>query len=128
MTGDRIAHETESRPRDRWRPVALIAVILVLLIWAEATGVSRRLANLREWIRSFGAWGPAVYILVYVVSTVIAIPVTPLTVAAGAMYGWMFATVLISIASLLGASVSFLVARYFARDAVARWLSRNARF
>ncbi|MCX8036683.1 MAG: TVP38/TMEM64 family protein [Candidatus Sumerlaeia bacterium] len=129
MSDDATIRETaESRPRDYWRPVVLIVAVVAILIWAEATGVSRRLANLREWIRSFGAFGPAVYVLVYVASTVVAIPVTPLTVAAGAMYGWVFATFLISIASLLGASASFLVARYFARDAVTHWLSRNARF
>jgi uncharacterized membrane protein YdjX (TVP38/TMEM64 family) len=34
----------------------------------------------------------------------------------------------VSIASTLGASLAFLVARYFARDAIARWLSKKKTF
>jgi len=49
-------------------------------------------------------------------------------VAAGALFGSILGVISVSIASTLGASLAFLVARYFARDAVARWLSANEKF
>jgi uncharacterized membrane protein YdjX (TVP38/TMEM64 family) len=36
--------------------------------------------------------------------------------------------ILVSIAATLGASLAFLIARYFARDAAARWLSQKEKF
>jgi len=83
---------------------------------------------MREWIESLGTWGPVAFISLYIVAVVLALPGSALTIAAGALFGSVLGITVVSIGSTIGSSLSFLIARYFARDAVAQWLSKNDRF
>jgi len=61
------------------------------------------------------------YFLLYVVSVALSLPwATILGLAAGAIFGLFWGTVLVSFASTLGATLAFLIARYLARDLVQR--------
>ncbi|MDA1191706.1 MAG: TVP38/TMEM64 family protein, partial [Candidatus Poribacteria bacterium] len=51
-----------------------------------------------------------------------------LTVMAGALFGSVLGVAYVSVASTLGAASAFLVARYFARDAIKRRLEQNDKF
>lgn len=81
------------------------------------------LARLREWIAGFGAWAPVVFVSGYVVAVVGFVPALPLTILGGLVFGPLWGTVYASIASTVGAGLSFLIARYAARGAVARWMA-----
>ncbi len=111
-----------------WRPVVLVGFLVILAVLARALGIGERLGELRGWIEGLGAWGPLVFVLLYVAAAVAALPGSALTVAAGALFGSVWGILLVSLAATLGASLSFLLARYLARDAVARWLSGNEKF
>ena len=111
-----------------WRPILLIGLVIVILILAIVFGVGDKLAALREWIQSLGALGPAVFVGLYVLGVVAGIPGSALTVAAGGLFGSLLGVILVSLASIIGASLAFLIARYFARDAVASWLSKRETF
>ncbi len=122
---------TESGPRStggRWRPVVLVAAIVAVLVSAKLFGLGERLVFLREWIEGLGAWGPVAFLALYVVAVVAAIPGSAITVAAGALFGSVLGTILVSIGSTVGAGLSFLIGRYFARGAVEGWLGANERF
>lgn len=116
------------KTRGWWKPVVLLAAIVTVFLLAKVLGLGERLADLRNWIDALGAWGPMVFVLLYAAAVVAALPGSALTVAAGALFGSLLGIVVVSAASTLGASLSFLVARYFARDATARWLSKNEKF
>ncbi|MFN8847629.1 MAG: TVP38/TMEM64 family protein, partial [Bdellovibrionales bacterium] len=59
------------------------------------------------------------FLLIYVASTALSIPgATILTLAAGAFFGVLWGTILVSLASTTGATLSFLLTRYLFRDAV----------
>jgi uncharacterized membrane protein YdjX (TVP38/TMEM64 family) len=79
-------------------------------------------------MRWWGDLGPAAYGLFYAVAVVALVPATPMTVAAGALFGPVVGVVVVSLASTTGAGLAFLVARYFARDAVLRWARRHPRY
>jgi uncharacterized membrane protein YdjX (TVP38/TMEM64 family) len=111
-----------------WRPILLIAFILTIFILAIVFGAGEKLGVLRGWIQSLGALGPAVFMGLYVLGVVAGIPGSALTVAAGGLFGSLLGVILVSLASTIGASLSFLIARYFARDAVAGWLSKREKF
>lgn len=111
-----------------WRPVLLIAAVLAIIIVAHLLGVKERLGSLREWIASLGAWGPLAFVLIYIAAVVTALPGAVLTLAAGAMFGVVYGVMLVSIASTAGASLAFLISRYIAREAVARWLGHSEKF
>ena len=111
-----------------WRPILLIGLVVLIFILAILFGVGDKLAALRDWIRSLGTLGPAVFVVLYALGVVAGIPGSALTIAAGGLFGSLLGVVLVSLAATIGASLAFLIARYFARDAVARWISKREKF
>ncbi len=126
--GKQVAAGTKDKAPGWWRPVLLIAVIVAILILAKLFNLGERLGDLRNWIEGLGAWGPLVFILLYAIAVVAALPGSALTVAAGALFGSVLGVILVSLASTLGAGLCFLIARYFTRDAVGRWLATKEKF
>ncbi|HOD36362.1 MAG TPA: TVP38/TMEM64 family protein [Syntrophales bacterium] len=114
-------------PRGWWRPVALIAAVVLILVLARVFGLGERLGGIRMWIQSLGTWGYGAFVILYALAVVAALPGAAITVAAGALYGSVIGVILVSIGSTLGASIAFIMSRYFARDATARWLAKNER-
>lgn len=86
------------------------------------------LVPLYEWFRTdFKGWldrnpllGPAVFILVYIVTVVALVPGSVLTLIAGAVFGPLWGLIIVSVAATLAAGAAFLVARYVAADWVQR--------
>ncbi|MGA2315771.1 MAG: TVP38/TMEM64 family protein [Thermodesulfobacteriota bacterium] len=111
-----------------WRPVLLISLIVTIFVLAIVLGIGEKLGALRGWIQSLGVLGPAVFVGLYILGVVAGIPGSALTIAAGGLFGSSLGIILVSLASTLGASLAFLIARYFARDAIANWLSRREKF
>jgi uncharacterized membrane protein YdjX (TVP38/TMEM64 family) len=83
---------------------------------------------LSGWVQGLGVWGPVVYGLIYVMAVVALAPASALTIAAGAIFGLWIGTITVSLASTTGAALAFLIARYLARDAVARRVRRYPKF
>jgi len=111
-----------------WRPILLIALIIAIFILAIVFGAGEKLGPLRGWIHSLGVLGPAAFVGLYILGVVAGLPGSALTVAAGGLFGSLLGVILVSFASTIGASFSFLIARYFAREAIANWLSRREKF
>lgn len=84
--------------------------------------------DLRRWVAGFGPAAPVLYGLAYVAATVLFVPGSALTVGAGVAFGLLWGTVLVSVASTVGAALAFLVARYVLRDRVARWVEGRRKF
>jgi uncharacterized membrane protein YdjX (TVP38/TMEM64 family) len=117
--------ETNEKSRDWWKPVVLIVIIVTLFIVVNVYGFGGNIEELQQWIQSLGVWGPIAFFVIYLGAVIATIPGTIFGVIAGAIFGSVIGVILISIASTIGASLTFLIARYFARDIVARWLSKN---
>jgi uncharacterized membrane protein YdjX (TVP38/TMEM64 family) len=80
------------------------------------------------WIDGLGLLGALLFVVLYVAACVFFVPGSLLTLGAGAVYGVLQGTALVSVASTLGATAAFLVGRHLARDWVARKIAGNARF
>lgn len=120
--------DTQNKRLDWWRPVALLAAIVLILVLARVFGIGERLGDLKDWIHGLGAWGPFVFAILYAGAVVAAVPGSALTVAAGALFGSVLGVIVVINAATVGASLAFLIARYFARDAVVRSLAANEKF
>ncbi len=81
-----------------------------------------------NWVEGFGIWGPVVFILVYAAAVVFMVPASILTGGAGTVFGLVQGSILVSIASTLGASLSFLIGRYVARDRIEKLIDKNPKF
>jgi len=111
-----------------WRPIALLAVVIAILVLSYVFGIGEKLVALRGWIEALGALGPVVFIFIYAGAVVAALPGSAITIIAGAIFGSVLGVIVVSIASTLGAALAFLVSRYFARNATAKWLSKREKF
>jgi len=112
----------------RGRALILLVAVVALFALGRVLPLDAYVALLRTWIADLGAWGPAAFVTIYVAATVLALPGSPLSLVAGAVFGGLWGTVVISAASTLGAAAAFLVARYLARDAIAARLGANPMF
>jgi uncharacterized membrane protein YdjX (TVP38/TMEM64 family) len=111
-----------------WRPILLLSVIIAVIVLSYVFGIGEKLVALGDWIDSLGALGPVVFVFIYTGATVAAIPGIAITIVAGAIFGSLVGVIVVSIASTFGASMAFLIARYFARDATAKWLAKREKF
>ncbi|MGE0130604.1 MAG: TVP38/TMEM64 family protein [Blastocatellales bacterium] len=107
----------------------LIAPVII------AIGIGFLFLPIREWfsqfqgaIESLGPAGPVVFALAYVVLTVLLVPGSALTLGAGAIFGLWLGAITVIIGANLGAFCSFLLARTFLREKVARWAEANPKF
>lgn len=89
----------------------------------------------RDWIRTFSDWvqqqgpmGVVVFILAYAVATVLLLPGWIFTVTAGFLFGIIGGTAVALTGATIGASLSFLVARYLVRDSVQNFAKSNPQF
>jgi uncharacterized membrane protein YdjX (TVP38/TMEM64 family) len=82
----------------------------------------RWIVDFIQWVKSAGLWGGALYAVFYIAGAALFFPGLPLTLGAGFVYGPLLGTLVVSPASVAGASLAFLIARYLARDWVARRL------
>lgn len=70
-------------------------------------------------------WSPIVFILIYVVGCVVYLPGSILTLAGGAVFGTAWGTIYNILASNLGATLAFLMARFLGRDFVKGLLKKG---
>lgn len=112
------------------RPLILLLALVALFIAARALHLQDYLQEdrLREFIASYGMWGPFIYLLVWAIAPILLFPGLVITVAGGVLFGPVLGVVYTTIGSTIGASLAFLVARYLARDWVASkiWGTRLA--
>ena len=116
---------TENKARGWLKPALFALFLLAVVILARLLGLGERLGDLRDWIEGLGAWGPVVFVPLYALGVVAALPGSALTVAAGALFGSVLGVIVVINAATLGASLAFLIARYLARDSIVAWLSKN---
>jgi uncharacterized membrane protein YdjX (TVP38/TMEM64 family) len=106
----------------------LVVALVALIVLVRGQNIGGWLQDALTWVRGLGWWGPVIFVLLYIAACVLLIPGSVLTLGAGILYGVVGGTALVSVASTLGATASFLVGRYLARDWVSSKLARQEKF
>lgn len=107
----------------------LILILGILaLLWFGGQALGDRVPAFAQWVQGQGAKGAAIFVVGYALATVLLIPGSILTLAAGAIFGLFQGAALVFAGAVIGSSGAFLVSRYLARRAVERRLEGNARF
>jgi uncharacterized membrane protein YdjX (TVP38/TMEM64 family) len=78
-------------------------------------------------LAQLGPWAPILFVLTYIAATVVFIPGSVLSVAAGAIFGFWRGAALVFTGGVLGSSLAFALARRFLHAAVERRLARDQR-
>lgn len=134
MTGP--SAEKTSNTGERWsrryapfiKIGAVGAIAIGLFVLTRRVPVAAMAKDFSGWVDDLGPWGPIVYGLIYVAAVVALAPASALTIGAGAIFGLVVGTVVVSLASTTGLALAFMIARYLARDAVARKVEQSPKF
>jgi uncharacterized membrane protein YdjX (TVP38/TMEM64 family) len=114
----------------RWRPFLKFA-LLVAIVGGAALVV--RATPLAQYLSRDGllgtlettrgsVWAPMVYVFVYALATALALPGSVLTIVGGAVFGFGWGALLVTIGANVGASAAFRLARGLGRDGIERLL------
>ncbi len=114
---------TGRRRRNLVRAMLVLLLLLALVAAWMMLPLTLGLIRVRAWIEDFGPWGPALFVLLYVLAVVLLVPGSVLALSAGLAYG-VWGVPLALTAATTGAALSFLIGRYIARDRV-RMLARR---
>jgi uncharacterized membrane protein YdjX (TVP38/TMEM64 family) len=112
----------------RWLKILLGVIAEVVLVTLLGRLLSDQIATFAAWVDRQGRLAPLLYIVGYVVATVLLIPGSLLTLAAGAIFGLGWGTVYAFVAATAAESAAFLLARHAVRPLVERRLRSDARF
>ncbi len=109
---------------------ALFFVLAIAVLFTAAL-----LLPVADWMSAAFAWIEAnrtiswlVFIVMYILATVLLLPGSILTLGAGFLFGLGYGFAIVSFSSVVGASCAFLIGRFFARDWVAAKLAGMPRF
>jgi uncharacterized membrane protein YdjX (TVP38/TMEM64 family) len=97
-----------------WLAIALVSALL--LFCCTPLRVIFDQMFLEEQLQRWGHWAACLFVAIYTIATVFGIPGTVLTIAAGAVFGLIWGTILSVIGATLGAIGAFWVARYLLHD------------
>lgn len=76
-------------------------------------------SGLRIYFKNHPIESSLIYVAIYTLATALSIPgAIILTIAGGAIFGLLWGTVLASFSSTIGATIAFLITRYFLRNSV----------
>ena len=116
-------------PLPTWLKALIVAVIIIGLFAAfRYSDLSSKLRDVLAWSENLGWIGSVAYILIYIAACVFLLPGSVLTLGAGVVFGVVKGSVIVSIASTLGATIAFLTGRYIARSWVVRQIEKRPFF
>lgn len=83
--------------------------------------------GLKEYILSFGIWGPVVSFLLMILQSVAApLPAFVITFANAALFGWVYGAMLSWTSAMAGAAICFYIAKFLGRNTVENLTSKFA--
>jgi uncharacterized membrane protein YdjX (TVP38/TMEM64 family) len=111
-----------------WKWVLGLLAVASLLLITYFLDIQELFQVALALISDLGPWGPVFFIVLYILATVLFLPGLIPTMAAGLLFGVLQGTLLVSISSISGATLAFLIGRYLARDWVAGKIQGNQKF
>lgn len=108
-----------------WVRILFIVIILgIVFLWLRYLHIdfsNITVDKFKEKIDNLGIGGPVVYIVFYLLRPLILFPAAVLSASAGVIWG-LKGFIYLQIAANISSTAEFLIARYFARDAIERFI------
>ena len=121
-------HTRQKRTSGKFKLLLLLLVVGGLVAAGILLPVRDYLTAALAWIDNWGVWAPIILVGAYIIACVLMLPGSILTLGAGAIFGVVTGTAVVSVGSTLGATAAFLVGRYLARGWIASKVSGRPRF
>jgi uncharacterized membrane protein YdjX (TVP38/TMEM64 family) len=101
-----LAARSVSRSRTLWTVVGITALVVLVSLLPLPTPV-----QMRDWAQSLGPWFPLAFFFAHLLVTVVPIPRTAFTLAAGLLFGPLLGVTIAVVASTASAMIAMLVVR-----------------
>ncbi|HAC63069.1 MAG TPA: TVP38/TMEM64 family protein [Cyanothece sp. UBA12306] len=104
-------------------------IVLLTIFCIVITGIGVLLIGgidpekLQAWLNKMGIWAPIIYIILYIIATLLILPSTPLNLSGGALFGTWWGTLWTTVAAILAAVIAFAFTRTMGREYIARKLA-----
>jgi uncharacterized membrane protein YdjX (TVP38/TMEM64 family) len=131
ISASQLRHPVNHRPRQGiawWRPLLLGMLLVTIAIITFTSDVRGILESIHDVVMQLGPWGPVVFLAIFVVWVVLALPGSWLSAMAGVLWGTIFGFAIAMMGAIVGAAACFLIARYFARKPFQHLARRSRRF
>ncbi len=114
--------------KSQLKPILFVVFIAAMLLAVAVLPIREWLSVAIVWIESHRSLAWILYIAAYITATVLVIPGTIPTLAAGFVFGLPVGVMLVMAGSVAGAAAAFLVGRFLARDWVEQRVRKLPRF
>lgn len=102
--------------------IITLALLIAAMVWVWSMRDMLDGDVLQARITEFGMWAPLAFIVAYIVAVPLCLPASLITLAAGALFGPVLGSIYALGSATVGATISFLIARYIAGDfATSKW-------
>ena len=107
--------------------VLCLFLFLLYILWDKLSFILDS-EKLREYIESFGMWGPVVFIAIFLFQILVAIiPGEPIEIAAGYVFGIGKGILLSEIAVLLGTAIIYCLVRFIGKKSMVVYMFSKKR-
>ena len=121
---------SDSKPAviSQWQWALCTVVIAALVAGWFLMPIEDWSDTFQAWIEGLGSFGWMLFVAVYVVGTVLLVPGSVLTFAAGLAFGLGIGFPLVVVSATIGATLAFLIARHLAYDKVESLIQDRPKF
>jgi uncharacterized membrane protein YdjX (TVP38/TMEM64 family) len=114
--------------KNYWKWIVLVLIVAALIVASALLPVKDWIRSFINWVQQLGPLGVVVFIAAYALATVLFLPGWIFTVGAGLIYGIVGGTLVALSGAVIGATLAFIVARYFVRKNIENYAKKNPRF
>ena len=111
--------------KNYWKWIVLILIVIGLIVASAILPVKDWIRSFINWVQQLGPLGVVVFIAAYALATVLFLPGWIFTVGAGLVYGVVGGTLVALTGAVIGATLAFIVARYFVRKNIEDYAKKN---
>jgi len=117
------------KEKRRYGKSLVLGAGLVIAVFAVVSlDLNQLLRGSLDWISGLGTWGPIAFVFFYVAAFILFLAGSLLTLGGGFVFGVLKGSLFGWISAIFGASVSFLIGRYLARDWVTKKIEGHEGF
>ncbi|SCX81716.1 Uncharacterized membrane protein YdjX, TVP38/TMEM64 family, SNARE-associated domain [Desulfoluna spongiiphila] len=119
VTRERHIPMGDGTPKRRlWLKVLILLALIGAAAGLKLSGFTDSLSPdaVRQWVEGYGLAAPIIFVALYCIAPCLLLPASPLTLAAGLLFGPALGLACTMVGATGGATLAFLVSRYLAGD------------